>query len=176
MPLDLPEHEHTVSAVRLDGGNLFVRFIADYHVGTEAAAFELMASDVDDAEAVVAYLLRVQEANECLYIFERDGVVVVSDDGDDEVALKAKSVRVRLDQPNADELNRFLAQAREQYEQEYKASTGALSRLRAIQELVHEQLRRLEIKAASHEPGSAPAVLYAQNIQFLQRLLGATEA
>ena len=52
MPLDLPEHEHTVSAARLEDQNLFVRFIADYHAGTETDAFELEASSVENGDAV----------------------------------------------------------------------------------------------------------------------------
>lgn len=175
MSLDLPGHEHTVSAARLDAGTLFVRFIADFHVGTEAAAFELEASNVVNAGEVLAYLQRAQAAEEYLYVFERDGRVVLSDESGDEVALNGEAIRSRLDRPNNDELARFLALARKLYEREHEASSSAFARLRGLQELLHEQLRRLELKAASHEPGTTAAVLYAQNVQFLQRLLGETE-
>ncbi len=176
MPLDLPGHEHTVSAAALEGDTLFVRFIADFHVGTDAAAFELLASKIEDASAVIAYLHRAKEANEYLYVFERGQFVVLSDESGDEIELRAESIRSKLDKPNADELGQFLSRAREAYEQEFKASSAALTRLRAVQELVGEQVRRLEVKAASHEPGSTAAVLYAQHIQFLHRIYGATEA
>jgi hypothetical protein len=176
MPLDLPGHEHTVSAAALEGDNLFVRLIADFHVATEAAAFELHVSKIEDASAVVAYLHRAKEANEYLYVFERDQFVVLSDESGDEIELKAEAIRIKLDKPNAAELGQFLSRAREAYEQEFKASSAALIRLRAVQELIAEQIRRLEVKAASHEPGSTAAVLYAQQIQFLHRIHGATEA
>jgi hypothetical protein len=176
MPLDLPGHEHTVSATALEGDNLFVRFIADYHLGTDAAAFELLAAKIEDASAVVAYLDRAREANEYLYVFERGQSVVLSDESGDEIELRAESIRSKFDRPNAEELGRFLIRAREAYEQEYKASSAALARLRAVQELVGEQVRRLEVKSASHEQGSTAAVLYGQQIQFLQRVYGATEA
>ena len=176
MPLDLPGHEHTVSTVSLDGGNLFVRFIADYHVGSDAAAFEIVANELEDAASVVAYLYRAKEANEYLYVFERGQVVVLSDESGDEIEVRAESIRSKMDKPNAEELGQFLVRAREAYEQEFKSSSGAHARLRTVQELVSEQVRRLELKAASHVPGSTAAVLYAQHIQFLQRIHGATEA
>lgn len=176
MPLDIPGHEHTVSAAALEDDNLFVRFIADYHVGSEAAAFELFASKVEEAPKVLAYLYRAKEEDEYLYIFERDDVVILSDESGNEVELKAGSVRSRFDKPNAEELAAFLNRARAAYEQEFKASSTALAKLRTIQELVLEQVRRLEVKAASHEPGSTAAVLYAQHIQFLHRIHDATEA
>ncbi len=176
MPLDLPGHEHTVSAAAVEGDDLFIRFIADYHVGTDAAAFELFASKIEAAPQVLAYLYRVKEAGEYLYIFERGDVVFMSDESGDEVELRADSIRIRFDKPNAEELAAFLNRARAAYEQEFKASSAALGRLRTVQELVLEQLRRLEVKAASHRPGSTAAVLYAQQVQFLQRIHGATEA
>jgi len=176
MPLNLPSHEHTVSAAALAGDNLFVRFIADYHVGTDAVAFELLASKIENASAVVAYLSRAKEANEYLYVFERGPVVVLSDESGDEIELRAESIRSKLDKPNTEELGHFLVRAREDYERESKASSAALTRLRAVQDLVGEQTRRLELKAASHVPGSTAAVLYAQHIQFLRRIYGATEA
>ena len=101
---------------------------------------------------------------------------MVSDESGDEVELSAASVQCRLAQPNTEELSRFLSRARMQYEHEHQASSTALNRLQVIQELLHEQLRRLEVKAAAHSPGTTAGVLYAQNIQFLQRLLGETEA
>jgi hypothetical protein len=176
MPLDLPGHEHTVSAAALEGDDLFIRFIADYHVGSDAAAFELFASKVETGPKVLAYLDRAKESDEYLYIFERGDVVVLSDESGDEAEIKADSIRSRFDNPNAEELAAFLNRARAAYEQEFKASSAALARLRTVQELVLEQLRRLEVKAASHETGSTAAVLYAQHIQFLQRIYGATEA
>lgn len=177
MSLDLPAHEHTVSTARLDDQNLFVRFIADYHVGAAAAAFELYASNVVKAEEVLAYLQRAQSSDDYLYVFERGGrVVVSSDERGDEVEIEAQAIQSRSDRPNADELTRFLAQARQLYEQQRYASSTSFSRLQAVQDLLHEQLRRLEVKASSHAPGTTPAVLYAQNIQFLRLLLGMTEA
>lgn len=176
MPFDLPGHEHTVSAAALEGDNLFVRFIADYHVGSDAAAFELLASKVEKAQGVLAYLNRAKEAGEYLYIFERGDLVVLSDESGVEVEVRASSIRSRLDKPNTEELVAFLNRARADYEQEFKASSAALARLRTVQELVLEQVRRLEVKAASHGPGSTAGVLYAQHIQFLLRIHAATEA
>ena len=71
MPLNLSAHEHTVSAVNVNGRELFVRFIADYHEGPEAAAFELRATQVENADDVCAFLQRVQAAQEYLYVFEQ---------------------------------------------------------------------------------------------------------
>jgi hypothetical protein len=68
MPLALPSHEHTVSAAALDGDNLYVRFIADYHAGTDAAAFEIHASKIDNAETVMAYLAHAKIASEYVYV------------------------------------------------------------------------------------------------------------
>lgn len=96
MPLDIPGHEHTVSSAALDGDSLFVRFIADYHAGTEAAAFELQVSNPKDAATALAYLRRAQQANEYLYVFERGESLVVSDESGDELELWADSIRSRI--------------------------------------------------------------------------------
>ena len=64
MALDLPSHEHAISAIKVDETNLTVRFVDDYHVGPKAAALELEAQNVANCSSVVAYLRQVQEDND----------------------------------------------------------------------------------------------------------------
>jgi hypothetical protein len=175
MPIDLPGNEHTVSAVTLDGEVLFVRFISDFFAGDEGDAFELIATNLIDADAVCTYLYRAKQTNEYLFAFERNSIVVLSDESGNEIELRANSIRCKLDEPNTEELRRFLARSRENYEQEFEASRAAYAKLTRVQQLVCEQIRRLELKSASHKEGSTAAVLYAQHVQFLHRILDATE-
>jgi hypothetical protein len=176
MSLDLPDHEYAVSATVLNGDNLFVRFIGEYHGGVDTAALELVANKIENSSKVFAYLQRAKESNEYFYVFERGQFVVLSGESGDEIELKAESFQSKLDRPNVEEFEKFLARVQEAYGQEYKTSVSARAKLTTIQDLVGEQVRRLELKAASHEPGTTAAILYAQHIQFLQRIYDATKA
>ena len=176
MPLDLPDHEYAVSATVLNDDNLLVRFIGEYHGGADASALELVANKIENSRTVFACLQRAKESNEYFYVFERGQFVVLSGECGDEIELKAESFQSKLDRPNVEELAKFLARSEESYGQAYKASVTALAKLTTIQDLVSEQVRRLELKAASHEPDTTAAILYAQHIQFLKRIQSATKS
>jgi hypothetical protein len=73
-------------------------------------------------------------------------------------------------------LGNALAQSRSWYEQEHQAHRRTATRLQHVRELAQEQLRRLDTKTKNHDENSPAGVLYSQHMQFLERLLRATEA
>ena len=176
MPLHIPGHEHYVSAHELKAGELFVRLASDFYAGEDCGSYEIRANRVQNADKIYAYLSRAKEANQYLYAVERDGQVVLADEDGDKVVIEGSTVDCRHDVWNRTESIYALAQARNQYEQEYEHARNASSKVERVRELVSEQLRRIEIKASSHESRSPAGVLYTQQAQFLQRLLAATEA
>ena len=176
MPLDIPGHEHFVSAVELSGADLLVRLVSNYHAGTDAAAYELRASRVTDVDRIFEYMTRAKEGGEYLYAFERDDSVVFSDESGNEVAVRAATLDCRFDSLNIEEVTQALAQVQSQYEREHESERRTQAKLQRARELIYEQIRRIEVKTASHGADSDAGVLYGQQVQFLERLLRETEA
>jgi hypothetical protein len=176
MALDIPGHEHYVSAHELKDDQLFLRLTSDYYAGEECGSFELSATGVAQPDQVLAYLNRAKEGNQYLYALARDGGVVLADEDGDEITIQAATIEVRQDVWNRSESAYALTQARDQYEREYESGHRASGKIQRVRELVEEQLRRIEVKAGSHEESSSAGILYAQHTQFLVRLLRETEA
>jgi hypothetical protein len=176
MALDIPDHEHYVSAYELKDDHLFLRLTSDYYAGEDCGSFELSAKGIAQPDQVLSYLNRAKEGNQYLCALARDGGVVLADEDGDEIIIRGAVIEFRQDVWNRSESAYALAQARDQYQREYESGCRASGKVQRVRELVEEQLRRIEIKTGSHEEGSSAGILYAQHTQFLVRLLRETEA
>jgi hypothetical protein len=176
MPSHIPGHEHFISAVSRDGEYLAVRFVSGHDASAESGAFELRINSALGLEPVAQFLGEARERDDYLYTFERDGKVVISNEGGDEVEIDAEAVHCKLDGLNREELGSALVISRSWYDQERQAHRQTSQRMQQMCELAREQLRRIEAKMRNHDGSSPAGVLYSQHAQFLERLLRAAEA
>ena len=176
MSLNIPGHEHFISAISRDCANLTVRLVSGHDADSESGAIELRIDSTVRLEPIADYLNQVQERDDYLYAFERGEKVVMSDEGGAEIEIDIKAVHCKLDGLNREELGNALVQSRSWYEQEHQSHRRTATRLQQARELAQEQLRRLETKTKNHDENSPAGVLYSQHMKFLERLLRATEA
>ena len=169
--LELPGHEHAVSSAAIAEGTLILRLVSDIHPGTDAAAYELTVHQIENPEVVLRFLAAVRERNEHVYAQRKGEVVSVTTESGDEVALIGSSFAGGEEPLNTTELSGALARVYSWFEAENASNRAALGRLNRICSLLAEQARRIEVKAGSHSHDSAAGILYAQQLQFIGRVL-----
>ena len=74
-----------------------------------------------------------------------------------------------------EELHSHLDFLRELYENADSCLRERTLKLQRVREMLTEQHRRVELKSASREAGSAAGLLYRQQLEFIERVLRATE-
>ena len=168
---DIPSHEHFISAVSATDDGLCLRLISDVYPCTESSAFALQAHKVQDSAEIIGFLARVRESEESVIVHWKDNALVVVTESGDERVILADSFSGSAETLNTAELSAALSRVCEWYRFENELNGRLYARLKAVQELLQEQMRRVQLKAASHEPESSVGVLYAQQLSLLGRLL-----
>ena len=174
--LALPEDAQFVSTVQVEEGALAVRLIPESILEPTATAFVVRSQAPLNTTAAVAFLTKARDSEDYLYVYWRDDALTVEDEGGNELTIQAQSFSGGPVELTVEELKGALHLSQRLYEGAHAQSREIEARLQNIRQLLVEQARRVSIKAAGHEPDSAAGVLYAQQIQFLERLLHAAEA
>ncbi|MBK8337333.1 MAG: hypothetical protein IPL03_12395 [Sterolibacteriaceae bacterium] len=174
-PFEVPEEEHFVSSVAADGSSLYLRLATDYHPGYPTTPFVLHAEGVQNLAEVCKFLSDSAREEIYLYTYWKDGTIAFSTENGDEISISAVSLKGAPAEPNVEEVQRSLARVSAWLEQERASSVRAWKRLQSIIALLHEQRRRIEVKAHNHSTDSAAGIVYGQQLRFIERLLAAAE-
>ena len=168
---DLPEHEIFVSAVQIAGRDITVRLVSDYHPGTEAQAFNIVAHEVENPDDVEQHLASLKKQDSYVYAWWEESSLVLAEEHGAEVVINARSFSGGQDSFNREELQEAISRVYSWYLAENELSRKLASHVSSVKDLLHEQARRVETKSASHQAGSTASVLYAQQQQFIERIL-----
>ncbi len=172
----LPDCEAFVSRTELAGRDLLIRFVTDYHPGSDAQAYEVEIRDAADPHAAMAYVERCRADGDYVYVFERDGRLVLQTEHGDECEIAAGMVNSRPSEFDAGELKKIAERVYQWYSTQTTALRAAHARIENARGLLIESARRVEIKAASHREGGTAAALYAQQLALIHRILGMLES
>jgi hypothetical protein len=167
----VPGHEHFVSAVEFDGETLSLRLVSNWHPGAQAAAFALQAHGIKKATEALAFLTSFKEQDTYVYVSWMGDELVISSEVGGEILIEARGFTGGVEHLNTDELTRELTWVYSLYAAASDSSRASSTKLSRLQHLLIEQVRRIEVKAASHESQSAAGVLYAQQLSFIERML-----
>ncbi|PLK49476.1 hypothetical protein [Uliginosibacterium sp. TH139] len=175
-PFSFPPDAQYLSEVSLRDETLSVRFKPESVLEPEARAFEFQAHSLSAAQEAHLLLTQLRADNEYIYASWYHGSAVLSAEDGTEVLLKAASFSGEFVELNAAEFREALNLSNRIYIDAHEYGRRTTGKLNRIKELLLEQSRRLSVKAGSHELESTAGVLYAQNIQFLSRLLNEIES
>lgn len=173
---NLPAQGQFVSAVQFADGVLTLRLRPESVMEPDAAAYVLRAHGLVGVESVLRAVEALHEAGEYVYVYAKDGAVVLSGESGEEVLVRASRFMGERCELNATEFREALAFALRLYENAHQAERKAEVKLQRVRELLHEQWRRIAAKAEGHEPASSTGVLYAQHAHFIERVLREYEA
>jgi hypothetical protein len=152
-----------------------MRLVSDLHPGTDASAYHLEIQGVAEAERVLSFLSRVRAEEAFVYVSWRDNSLVFAAEQGEELCVSGTEytgVEVELSAP---ELQSALRRVYGWYLAENESTRRLHLKLQTARELLHDQVNRVRVKAASHVPDSAVGVLYAQQLSFLERVARETE-
>jgi hypothetical protein len=170
----LPEFGHFVSACDYADDVLTIRFTPESVLEVGAVAFVVQACRPSNIEATLTFLHQAIAAAEYLYIFWRDGALLIVDEGGNEIMILAEEFFGEPTSLSVEELKSALIFCKSLYDNAHSHGCLVESRLHALRKLLVEQARRIEIKTASHGRESTAGVLYAQQLAFIERLLRAS--
>jgi hypothetical protein len=171
----LPKEAQFISSVTLAAGCLSIRLIPEQIVRADEQAYVITVRESRDAEASLKAVESLRVGNVYVYVFLREGRLVIAGEHEDEIEIEAKEFAGEAAELSTAELRETLEFWHKLYENAHEYGAKVQLRLRRVQELVTEQERRISVKAAGHAPESAASVLYSQQVAFLQRMLRASE-
>jgi hypothetical protein len=171
----LPTHGHFISSVVLAEGVLTIRLKPESPLEPDACAWVLSAHEPVSGESVLRALERLREAGEYVYVFAQEGSLMLSAENGEEVSVRAQGFGVERTELSATEFREALAFSAQLYQETHESYRKAERKVALLRELLHEQARRVALKAEGHEPTSSVGVLYSQHAQFIERLLRETE-
>lgn len=169
--LVLPEYGQFIAASEVAGDQLTVRLTPEMLLEPGAMAFVIRARTVANVEAALASLRQLSETEGYVYVYWRESDLVLEDEGGFEVVVQAKEFSGGPVELTAEELKDALRFSQRLYENAHALGRKVEARLQHLRELLVEQARRLEAKGANHAPDSVAGVLYAQQLQLIERLL-----
>jgi hypothetical protein len=172
---DLPNHELVVSSVALEGADLSLRLVSDYHPDAEPAALSVQFVGLAKPQAAFSFLDRCRIDGLGVYVSLREADLAFETESGDTLELAASSTTWAPTGFNERELGEILNRVYAWYLSEHKAVREAQARIQTARELLVEQIRRVEVKASSHAPNGTAATLYSQQLAFLQRVFDALE-
>lgn len=171
----LPTHGHFVSSVVLAEGVLTIRLKPESPLEPETCAWVLRAHEPVGGESILRALERLRQAGEYVYVFAQDGSLMFAGEDGEEVSVCAQHFDIERTELRAEEFREALAFSVRLYQDTREAHRKAERKVAQLRDLLHEQARRVALKAQGHEPTSSVGVLYAQHAQFIERLLRETE-
>ena len=171
----LPMEGQLISTVSFSGDRISIHLIPEAVSRADGHAYVITASEPKEAEASLEALERFHAGDGYVYLRWREGRLVIDDDQDGEIEIDAREFAGETVELSTAELREALEFWRKLYESANEFGTTAQLRLRRVQELAIEQQRRTFVKAAGHSPESSAGVLYSQQVEFLQRVLRASE-
>ncbi len=172
----LPDLEAFISRSELIGSDLLLRFITEYHPGADARAYEVEIREAAEPQGAMAFVERCRADGDYVYVFERDGRLVLQTGHGDELEIAAGVIRSRPSEFDAGELREIAERVYQWYSAQHTALRAAQARIESARSLLIESGRRIKIKAASHPEGGTAATLYAQQLALIHRILGTLEA
>lgn len=171
----LPKDSQFISSVKLSGGCLSIRLVPEPAARADGQAYVITASEPRDAEASLEALESVRVGDGYVYVLWREGRLVIDGEHEGEIEIEAREFAGEAAELSTAELREALDFWHKLYENAHEFGTKTQQRLRRVQELATEQQRRTSVKSAGHAPESAAGVLYSQQVEFLQRMLRASE-
>lgn len=171
----LPKEAQFISSVTLADGCLSIRLVPEQVVRADGQAYVITITEPRDAEASLEAVEARRAGNVYVYVFLREGRLVFAGEDEDEIEIDAKDFAGAAAELSTAELREALDFWHKLYENAHEFGAKVQLRLRRVQELATEQQRRTSVKAAGHAPDSAAGVLYSQQVEFLQRMLRASE-
>jgi hypothetical protein len=169
--LVLPEYGQFIAALEAAGDQLTVRLTPEMLLKPGATAFIIKATTVANVDGALAGLRRLSETEDYVYVYWREGDLVLEDESGFEVVVQAKVFSGGPVGLTAEELKDALRFSQRLYENAHAQGRKVEARLQHVRDLLLEQTRRLEAKGANHAPDTAAGVLYAQQLKFIERLL-----
>jgi hypothetical protein len=172
---DIPAHEHRISRIAVDGNAISFRLVSDIHPGYEADAYELQAFGVQGADQALAFLLSVKEEEDQVFTSYDGKKLTLSTESGLEYTLVADGFKGGPVEVSVEELRFALEKVYRWYVAENQSVRQVQSKLQSVRALLVDQAQRIATKSVSHAPDSAPGVLYAQHLSFVERLLRESE-
>ena len=165
----LPDRESFVSNVEVEGSQLSIRLVCDYHPESNQTVYVLVACEIKNCSDAVGFLERCKSEEVYVYAQQDGSAVVLTTESGDELRLEAQSISSSPAAFNESELAEALSRVWNWYELENQALRRSAETIQAAQGVLIEAERRLEIKSARHLEGTA-AVLYSQHLALIRRL------
>ena len=169
--LNPPNYELLVSSVRLEDDALDVRLIGDFHPESQPQVFRLVARGLKQPQETLAFLTLCQTNAEGVYAFWRDESFCLESEGGTTLCLSATSFEGGPAEYNETELRVVLDRTWAWYKSENLSNQKAHHKIQRLRELLSEQARRIATKSLTHEVDGTAGVLYAQQVQFIERLI-----
>lgn len=172
MDIQIPQHDVYVSHLSWNDLRITARFVTDYFHEFEQPRYALCveACDVIDAPSAVRALEHFKSAGDPVYVEVEDDALYIQGPLEDFIEIRG-TLSLSNDALNTDELNRDLTRAYDAYLATEESLDRSLSRIKKARDLLQEQVRRVEVKAANKATGSTAATLYSQQLTFMQRIL-----
>ena len=171
----LPGDEQYISSVNFSGELLHLRLSTDHHAGYPSSAFVVRAKGLQNVTEAMEFLTDIAERKTYIYCNWIDGRIALTTEDGEELHLTAASFEGEASPANLAEIQEALERVSKWLELERASHAHARSKLNAITALLHEQHRRIEVKAQTHPSDGTAGVLYSQQLGFIERLLHAVQ-
>lgn len=176
MDVQIPQHEVYVSYLSWNDLRITARFVTDYYPESEQPRYALCveAFDVIDAPSAARVLEDFKSSGDPVYVGVENNALYVQGPLGNCIEIRG-TLSISNDALNVDELSKELTRAYDAYLSTDESLARSLSRIKKARDLLQEQVRRVEVKAANKAMGSTAATLYSQQLTFMRRILKTLE-
>jgi hypothetical protein len=174
--LSLPEDAQWVSEICLDKNVLSIRLVPVVIDANLPCAYVLNVHEVADPASAITFLKKIcnSDQDDYVYVYLRDGNLVIALEGGDKLILRTLKFSTQVVDLTVAEFRKELQFYKKLLENSNNHVVALTTKLNAVTGYLVEQARRIDIKAASHNPQSTVSTLYKQQQSLIERVLKIT--
>lgn len=173
--MNIPEQEIYISSVIIDGNDIELRLITDYHPGAEPTAHSIFISAPKNAAELIRFAEEHKLKNDHLYIYQKENRLILETEYGEQLKVEFSAIKSSERLLDAAELKKVMERTYSWYLSENEHSRLLQSRICEALKILNETQRRVSIKSETHEKGSTASTLYSQQAALINRVIKVLE-
>ncbi len=173
--MNIPEQELYISSVKIDGSDLELRLITDYHPGAKPTAHSIFISAPTNAAELMRFAEEQKQSNDYLYIYQEENTLILETEHGESLKVEFSAIKSSERSLDIAELKEIMERTYSWYLSENEHSRLLQSRICEALKILIETQRRVSIKSETHEKGSTACTLYSQQAVLINRVIKALE-
>lgn len=173
--MNIPEQEVFISSIKIDGNDLELRLITDYHPGAEPTAHSIFISAPKNTAELIRFAEEQKLNNYYLYVYQKENTLILETEHGEYLKVEFGSIKSSDRSLDTAELKEIMERTYSWYLSENEHSRLLQSRICEALKILSETQRRVLIKSETHEKGSTASTLYSQQTALINRIIKVLE-